>query len=172
VGKAVNLQWQTDHESAIDRYEIQRADDGINFTGIGTVGAVNSSIKHSYSFTDTSLSKSIYYYRIKIIEQSSAVEFSSVLLLKTNQSSGGNRVKIFPNPVTDRFTVSAEKKISGSVTVTIADINGREVWKQEKENTDSFDLSFSLAGKKPVAGIYFMRLLIKNEETTSRIMIQ
>jgi hypothetical protein len=95
-----------------------------------------------------------------------------VLLLKTNQSSGADRVKVFPNPVTDNFTVSSEKKISGPVTITIADINGREVWKQEKDNTDAYNLSFSLAGKKPVAGIYFMRLYMKNEETTARIMIQ
>ena len=172
IGKTVNLQWQTEHESGIDRYEVQRSDDGTSFVTIGTVSAINSSVKHTYSFADTSLSKSFYYYRIKIAEQSSAIEFSSILLLKANQSSAGNRVKIFPNPVTDKFTVSSEKKISGLVTVTIADINGREVWKQEKESIDSFDLSFSLAGKKPVAGIYFMRMYIKNEETTARIMIQ
>ena len=172
VGKTVNLQWQTEHESGIDRYEVQRSDDGTSFVTIGTVSAINSSVKHTYNFADTSLSKSFYYYRIKIAEQSSAIEFSSILLLKANQSSAGNRVKIFPNPVTDKFTVSSEKKISGLVTVTIADINGREVWKQEKESIDSFDLSFSLAGKKPVAGIYFMRMYIKNEETTARIMIQ
>lgn len=172
INKAVNLQWQTDHESGIDRYEIQRSDDGTGFTTIGTVSAINSSVKHTYTFTDTDLSKSQYYYRIKIDEQSSAVEFSNVLLLKTNQSSNSNRVKVFPNPVTDRFTVSYEKKITGLVTVTIADINGREVWKQEKEAADSFDLNFSLAARKPVAGIYFMRLYNKNEETSARILIQ
>ena len=172
AGKAVNLQWQTDHESGIDRYEVQRSDDGVSFVTIGTVKAVNSDLQHTYNFTDTSLSKSQYYYRIKIAEQSSAIEYSNVLLLKTNGSPAGARVKIFPNPVSDKFTVSSEKKITGPVTVTIADINGREVWKQEKEATDVFDLSFSLAGKKPVTGIYFVKLYMKNDESTARIMIQ
>ena len=172
IGKAVNLQWQTDHESGIDRYEVQRSDDGTSFTAIGTVTAINSDLKHTYTFTDTSLTKSLYYYRIKIAEQSSAIEYSSVILLKTNQSAAGGRVKIFPNPVSDRFTVSSEKKMSGALTITIADINGREVWKEEKETSDVFDVSFSLGAKKPVAGIYFMKLYMKNDESTAKIMIQ
>lgn len=111
TGNAVNLQWQTDHESGIDRYEVQRSDDGISFTAIGTIKAVNSDLKYTYTFTDTALSKSQYYYRIKIAEQSSATEYSNILLLKANQSSASGRVKIFPHTVSDRFTVSSEKKI-------------------------------------------------------------
>jgi uncharacterized protein (DUF1501 family) len=168
----VGLKWEVDQESGIDYYEVQRSDDGTSFAKIGTINAVNSSIRYAYSFTDNSLSKSSYYYRIKIVEKSSSIEYSSIILLKTNQSSGGMRIKIFPNPVTDRFTVAFENKISGPVTLRITDLTGKEIWKQENEMNDTFNLSCSFTNKKPVAGIYILKLFAKNEEATMKMMIQ
>lgn len=168
----VTLQWKVDQESSIDNYEVQRSDDGINFVKIGSVNAVNSPVPYSYTFTDQSLSKSFYYYRIKIVEKSVAGEYSSVLLLKTNQPSNGIAVKIFPNPVTDWFTVSFENKISGPVTVKITDLTGKEIWKQETETTDTYNLTFSFAGKKPVTGIYIAKLYAKNEEATVKLLVK
>ncbi|MEO5682089.1 MAG: DUF1501 domain-containing protein [Chitinophagaceae bacterium] len=172
AGNKVTLQWDTDQESGIDYYEVQRSDDGNNFSKIGMVSAINTTIKHTYTFNDLSLSKSLYYYRIKIIEKSGAIEFSSVLLLKSNQSVGRTGVKIFPNPVTDRFTVSFDNKLSGSVTVMITDLSGKEVWKQERDVTDVFDINFSFASRKPVAGIYILKLYAKNEEATLKLLVQ
>ncbi|MEP6747813.1 MAG: DUF1501 domain-containing protein [Bacteroidota bacterium] len=172
VDNKVNLKWEVDKESGIAQYEIQRSDDGTNFVKIGAVSAINTAVKDTYTFTDSSLSKSFYYYRIKIFEQSGTTEFSAVLLLKTNQSSSGMRVNIFPNPVTDWFTVAFENKISGPVTARITDLTGKEIWKQEKEMTDAYNLTFSFASKKPVTGIYIAKLYAKNEEATVKILIK
>ncbi len=170
--KAVNLIWQTDHESGVDHYEVQRSDDGVNFEKIGSVSAVNTSVRYSYTFTDNNLSKSLYYYRIKIAEQSGSSEFSNILLLKTNQPSAGVRIKIFPNPVTDWFTISFEDKISGAVAVNITDLSGKEVWKQESEVNNAYNLNFSFASKKPVTGIYIVKLHTKNQDATAKILIR
>jgi uncharacterized protein (DUF1501 family) len=172
IANNVTLQWKVDQESGIDHYEVQRSDDGINFVKIGSVSAINSSIPYSYTFTDQSLSKSFYYYRIKIVEKSATSEFSSALLLKTNQPSNGIAVKIFPNPVTDWFTVSFENKISGPVTVKITDLAGKEIWKQETETAETYNLTFSFASKKPVTGIYIAKLYAKNEEATVKLLIK
>jgi len=168
----VSLQWEVDQESGIDYYEVQRSDDGTNFEKIGTVSAINTSVRYTYPFTDLNLSKSLYYYRIKIIEKSGTVEFSSVILLKTNQSAAGVRIKVLPNPVTDRFIVSFENKISGPVSVRITDLTGKEIWKQETEASNAFNLNFSFADKKPVTGIYLLKVYAKKEEATVKILIQ
>jgi uncharacterized protein (DUF1501 family) len=170
--KKVALQWEVDQESGIDQYEVQRADDGISFEKIGTVNAINTSVRHTYTFTDLYLSKSLYYYRIKIIERAATAEFSAVLLLKTNQSSAGVQLKVFPNPVTDGFTVSFEDKISGRITVLITDLNGKEIWKQEKEVSNAFNLNFSFKEKKPASGIYALKVYTKKEEATVKILVQ
>jgi len=168
----VNLQWEVDQESGISNYEVQRSDDGNNFAKIGTVTATGSSVSYTYNFDDLYLSKTLYYYRIKIIEQSGSSSFSSVILLKTNQASAGIAVKIFPNPVSDYFTVALGNAISGPVTVRIIDLTGKEIWKQEKEISNAFNIRFSFAGKKPVAGIYALKVQAKKEETTLKILVQ
>jgi uncharacterized protein (DUF1501 family) len=171
IDSKVTLQWQVDQESGIDHYEVQRSDDGTNFVKIGSVTAVNASTRYGYTFIDQFLSKSFYYYRLKIVQSSAATSFSAVLLLKASQSTG-IAVKIFPNPVTDAFTVSFDNKISGPVSVRIMDLTGKEIWKQETEMSDTYNLNFSFANKKPVTGIYMLKLLAKNEEATVKILIK
>jgi len=172
LSNKVVLQWDVDQESDIDAYEVQRSDDAAAFTKIGTVSAVNSQVKYTYNFDDLNLSKSLYYYRIKIVEKSGSTRYSSVILLKSNQTVTGVRVKIYPNPVTDQFTVSLENKLTGTVTVQITDLGGKEVWKQEKQVTDAFNINFSFADKKPVRGIYAIYLYAKNAATNAKIFIQ
>ncbi len=172
AGSQVNLQWEIDQESGIDQYEVQRSDDGINFIKIGSVAAVNSTVRYTYSFTDSALSKPAYYYRIRIVEKSGSTELSSVLLLSANLPAGAKSIKIFPNPVTDRFTISFESKITGLLSIRITDLGGKEIWKQETEVTDVYNYTFSFAGKKPVAGIYLVKLYAKNTESTAKILIQ
>ncbi len=168
----VNLQWVVDHESDIDYYEVQRSDNGINFEKIGIMTAANTAVQHTYNYDDLSLSKSLYYYRIKIVEQSGKVSFSQVLLLKANDASNGIAIKIFPNPVTNWFTVSLTDKISGPVTVCISDLAGKEIWKQEKDVTDAYNINFSFADKKPATGVHVVRVLSKNQEATMKIMVE
>lgn len=168
----VNLQWEVDHETGIDYYEVQRSDDGLNFEKIGGINAINTSTKHTYSFTDSSLSKSFYYYRIKIIDTAPAIKFSSAILLKTNQAPVLTAVKLFPNPVTNAFTLSFENKMSGTLTVRIADMAGKEIWKQEKELTGIYNQSFSLDENKPAAGVYVVKINTQKTETAIKIVIQ
>jgi len=168
----VGLQWDVDQESGIDYYEVQRSDDGTNFEKIGTVNAVNSTIRYSYTFSDTNLSKSLYYYRIKIIETSGAVELSSVIVLKSNQALSIAGIKVFPNPVSDQFTVSFENRVSGLVTVKMVDLSGKEVWKEETNATNVFSLNFSFAKKKPATGAYFLKIYTKKEEAAAKILVR
>jgi uncharacterized protein (DUF1501 family) len=168
----VTLQWEVDQESGIDGYDIQRSEDGVNFEKIGTTSAINTSIRHTYTFTDAALTKTAYYYRIKILEQSAAVKFSPVILLKTNQATGITGIKVAPNPVTDSFNILFENKLSGLLTITITDLNGKEILKQQKEVHDVYTQPVSLKDKKPASGIYIVKVYTKSTETSTKIVIR
>ena len=168
----VALQWEVDHESGIGSYEIQRSDDGVHFEKIGIVNSINSNTRYSYNFDDLYLSKSIYYYRIKTIEQSGTVQLSKILLLKSNQTLTGIRIKVLPNPVTDFFTVSFEDKITAPVTVHITDLAGKEIWKEEKEAAGVYKLHFSFNNKKPATGVYILSISAKNETAGVKLLVQ
>lgn len=166
------LQWEVDQESGIDYYEIQRSDDGTNYQKIGSVKAVNTTTRYTYSYNDNSLSKTVYYYRIRVVELSGVTEFSNVIVLKANQTLSVTGIRVLPNPVVDQFTVAFENKISGPVTVRIADINGKEIWKDETSVNNAYSLNFSFAKKKPAAGMYVLKVYTKKEEAAAKILIR
>ncbi len=168
----VALQWDVDQESGIDYYEIQRSDDGTNYSKIGVANAVNSTMRYTYTSTDNNLSKSLYYYRIKIIELSGVTEYSNVIVLKTNQATAITGIKVMPNPVSDQFTVAFENKISGPVTVRLSDLSGKEIWKDETNASNAFNLSFSFARKKPATGVYVLKVYTKTSEASAKLLVR
>ncbi|MFT3936261.1 MAG: DUF1501 domain-containing protein [Chitinophagaceae bacterium] len=153
----VALQWTVDKESNIDLYEVQRSEDGLSFTSIGFVTALNVSSKHEYDYTDSNLQQSYYYYRIKIKEKTGTIKYSSVLLLKDSQAVNGVRVKVIPNPIDNWFTASFQDKVSGNITARMLDLSGKEIWKAEQHANDIYNLSFTI-NKQITPGVYVMQI--------------
>lgn len=91
-GKIV-LNWNVEKEIAIASYEIEKSTDGIRFTSVGVVQAIN---QKSYLLTDfTPLTNN--YYRIKIIGKDNSVIYSNIINVKLNAVKGD--ISIYPNPV-------------------------------------------------------------------------
>ncbi len=167
----VTLQWSVDQESSIDSYEIQRSNDGVAFTKKGVVTALNTGGKHDYTYYDSSLQQSYYYYRIKIVEKSGAISYSAVLLLKDAQVVKGVRVKILPNPIDDWFTTSFQDKVTGNITVRMLDLEGREVWKGEQVANDAYNLTFTI-NKHIAPGVYVIQVRDKDYEASTRVLLR
>ncbi|HTL09076.1 MAG TPA: DUF1501 domain-containing protein, partial [Chitinophagaceae bacterium] len=168
----VNLQWEVDQESGIDYYEVERSTDGVQFQKIGTVDAVNSTIRYTYQFNDGNLSASLYYYRLRIVEVSGSVELSNVIVLKSAQSVTASQMKVMPNPMVDRFTVYFENRVSGQVTARLIDIGGKEVWKTETNVAGVYSMPFTFTSKRPVGGVYLLSITTKTEQLATKVYIR
>lgn len=166
----VALSWSVDHESNIDYYEVQRSADGAAFSNLGTVNANGVSAVFDYHFTDASPALRRYFYRLRIVEKSGAVNYSSTILLETN-AVAGSRIKVLPNPVTEQFALSFEKPVSGQVTVSINDMSGREVWREEKQSSNDYLLRLSLSGKKPAQGNYIVNVYAQHQHAALPIVV-
>lgn len=167
----VNLQWQVDQESNVNRYEIERSKDGVGFEKIGTLGAVNATTKHDYSYNDEFLLLPLYYYRLKIIDNDGSFKYSGVVLLRKNQAPRAIQIKVMPNPITSWFNIAFETKISGMVTTRMVDINGKEVWKEEKQAVDADVLNFSLKNASLTPGMYVIQVVARGEETLTKVIV-
>lgn len=168
----VTLQWQVDQENNTSRYEIERSKDGAGFEKIGSVTATNAPTKHEYTFTDSNLLLSIYYYRVKIIDKDGTFKYSGVVLLKKNQQPLAIQLKVMPNPIRESFDIAFGDKISGLVTVRIMDFNGREIWKDEKQVNSADRINFPLRHKMISRGIYVMQVTAAGEEAITKVMIE
>ena len=168
----VSLQWTVDKETNIDYYEIQRSDDGVGFSKKGAVTALNVTSRHDYTFYDNSLQQSYYYYRIKVVEKSGTVKYSSVLLLKDAQVVNGVRMKVMPNPIDNWFTTSFQDKVTGTISVRMLDLSGREVWKSEQHANDVYNLTFTL-DKSIMPGVYVIQVRDGSEyEASVKVLVR
>jgi len=167
----VSLVWTTEKESNIDRYEIERSDDGVNYSKKGTVAALNTDTKHDYTYRDNNLQQSFYYYRIKVIEKSGQVKYSNVLLLKDAQQVRGVRMKILPNPIDDWFTTSFQDQVTGAITVRMLDFAGREVWKGEQYANNVYNLTFTI-DTHISPGVYVIQVRDKDNQASQKVLLR
>jgi hypothetical protein len=91
--ESVKLHWITASEKDIDVFIIERSTDGIQFEALAQMkGTSNSSHLLQYTFTDTILSYSQAYYRLKQVDLQGSVSYSKVV-----------EASYKPNPLTVKF---------------------------------------------------------------------
>lgn len=146
------LEWRTESELNNDRFEIERSENGINFTSLGSVdGSGTTNKAHDYQFEDTRPVLSLVYYRLKQVDFDGAFEYSDIVALDfTDAEVNSGRLLVAPNPANTGSYVSfgsVEKPVKQSVTI----YNAMNQAVREHSNADGFSTE-GLA-----AGIYIVR---------------
>ncbi|MBN8784295.1 MAG: cadherin-like domain-containing protein [Terrimonas ferruginea] len=116
----VKLNWSTDHQDNVSRFEIERSAFASNaFTVVGTV-AVNNGLSGSYAFTDVNAKAFMEkgYYRLKIIDNDgrysysrvNLVNFGSQMVTSVNPTlvTGGQTVTLYTGASASRQTYTGE----------------------------------------------------------------
>ncbi len=121
-GKTSVVKWTTSNEVDNSRFIIERSNDGITFTSIGSVdGSGSSNAVNNYSFKDNNPLAYKNYYRLKAISVTGKTDLSAVKLLIF---ADANTVFIYPNPfVGNHFNavVNVSKTQQGTVHLIGAD---------------------------------------------------
>ncbi|MDQ6762809.1 MAG: alpha-amylase family glycosyl hydrolase, partial [Bacteroidota bacterium] len=129
IGNKNLLSWKVANETGLDHYELQRSDDGQNFSGIATINATGNA---NYSFADVlnAGSSPIYFYRLKSVDKDGNFKLSAIIKIRT--TSDNNFVEVNPNPFKDKLKVSIETASQDKVTLIITDMSGRQLVKEVK----------------------------------------
>jgi hypothetical protein len=110
---------------------LERSMDSRNFTGIYAVTATALRMLQPFSYTDSRPMAGINYYRLKLVDDKGVITYSNILAL-LNASKGKEILNISPNPVTEgRFTLNITSAEMAKMRITIADIAGRVVARQD-----------------------------------------
>ncbi|MFY7899196.1 MAG: starch-binding protein, partial [Chitinophagaceae bacterium] len=90
------LEWLTNKEKDVLKYEIERSYNGSSFHTIGSVVAKNQLGKLSYSFVDANfdINNKQVFYRLKTIDKDGHIYFSKVISIQRDV----NAISILPNP--------------------------------------------------------------------------
>lgn len=101
TGNKTALQWKTADEVNTAAFEIERSDNGINYTTIGTVKAIGHSA-NSYTTIDEAPVTGINYYRLKMKDLDGQFKISRVITVKHEAKDG---LQLAPVPAIGYVTV-------------------------------------------------------------------
>lgn len=136
------LYWVTQNEDNIEKYEIEKSTDGVNFSTIGSAYPGNGNNGGNYTFNDPGNVSGINYYRLKLVSlTSNASSYSKTIMLY-------NRNSLFKistiNPFHDNLKVEIFLPEQGKVEMNLCDMYGkvlsRKVLQSNKGNSSiTFD---------------------------------
>lgn len=155
---ANHLRWVTASETNNQYFTLQRSQNGSQFTTIAQLnGAGNSSITHTYTYTDTQAPRGISYYRLLQTDYNgNTIQAGALSLLRGNVAALGI-VSITPvpaqNTVSIRFTAAELMPLQAQ----LYDVSGKVIL-SEQTSTQLGENLMQLEVSGLAAGIYFLSL--------------
>jgi len=132
TGDNVQVSWITTSEVNVSRYEVEASVNGSPFVKMGTVAAQGNDFPTRYNFQDLQANKTgVRFYRLKMIDKDDAFTYSFVRSLKFSDLKLGLG-NIFPNPASNKITISVNAEAKENLTITIADMQGQKVFQKTR----------------------------------------
>jgi hypothetical protein len=144
---AVKIEWATTNEVNNSHFEIERTNDGENWSTIGTVeGNGNTFALTNYEFVDNTPAQGVNVYRLKQVDWNGDFEYSITKTVVWGGESTKNNVQVYPNPGVNVIHVTGVD----NPTVTVYNMAGSVMI--QSSNTNSLDL------QELLKGVYFIHV--------------
>lgn len=154
--KAV-LKWAVQNGNDLKEYVVQRSPDGIHFSDVGRVSAINDMNTANYTFADPESGYNVVYYRLQLINRvNNNLKYSRIISLY-NKNTPFKITTI--NPFTSSVKMEVFLPAQGSVEFNLCDMYGNAVNKKTAQlyqgnSQVSID---NVSGLPP--GLYILRAL-------------
>ncbi|MDE3184824.1 MAG: hypothetical protein KGM16_15515 [Bacteroidota bacterium] len=127
--KAV-LKWTSENESNLLAYEVEKSFDGIHFTKVGKVAALNEAGSSSYTFNDPASIINTAFYRLKLLNNKS-IEYKYSKIASV-YNTGGSFTITTVNPFKNSLKMNVFVPSEGMIEFNLCDIFGK--YSKEKNN--------------------------------------
>lgn len=168
--KNAYLSWSIIEDAAdTDYFEIQKSRGNTDFITIGKVSGKNSLKQKHYNFTDYLPSEGSNYYRLKRVEKSGIITYSSIVQIKFSLK----KLILYPNPAVDKIYIRNNHKFSDGkdVFLNLIDYTGKQVHK-ETFKTYGIDITTFKIPAKILNGVYIIMITNgKGEIHSEKIVI-
>jgi hypothetical protein len=165
----VMLNWETLSEENSSHFEIEKSIDGNCFERIGSVQAKgNSASRVSYSFHDAQPLLKNSYYRLRLVDLDNSYTYSRVVLIKSKPTL---TIQVFPNPAKDVLQVQLPATETGTVRLSIININGRQL-QSSSVSVSPGNNAISISVKELPAGNYYLVVKDKAQQQSSAFIKQ
>ncbi len=154
----VKVQWNTEAETNVDAYIIERAPDGINFSAINNIAATGNRL---YTAIDN-MPLTVNYYRIKIIDKNGSIEYSAIVKVKLNSTKA--EISVYPNPVKGNMvSLQLSNLEKGTTTVKVYNNQGQLIATRNLNYAGGNQVESIALPSSTAKGMY--RLVVTNNQT-------
>ena len=162
----INVIWKTIQEIDNNYFTIERSSDGIHFTTIEIVSAIQkgSSIA-TYSKYDYYPLPGTSYYRLKQTDFNGIFSYSNIVAVST-QNNKTDWV-LYPNPSKDgNFTIKSNMNATEIISITVIDVTGNIV-----RRFDTSDYESEIQVSNLSSGLYIVRFQKINTIESNKIIV-
>ena len=157
-GVNVAVEWKLAAELGVKNYEIEKSTNGNNFNKVGTqLALANNGSDVTYNWLDVNPAAGNNFYRIRSIENSGMVKYSSIA--KVNIGKLAPAITVYPNPVTGKqMSVQFIACDKGLYNIKLINNMGQSVYTSSINHTGgSATQSITLEGI--AAGNYYLKVI-------------
>lgn len=180
-GRGVLLEWSTLSEINNYGFEIQRSSDSTGYQTIPNSlipGHGTTNEPQYYTYTDSTVTSGIWYYRLKQIDLDGTIHYSDGIRLNvvTSVAEIGlptvfSLSQNYPNPWNPTTTIRYGLPYSSFVTLTVYNTLGQEVVQLVNEQQQPGYYEAVLRGDKLASGVYFYRLNAGNFSSVKKLLL-
>ena len=121
------LEWTVMTEEDLSHYSIERSVDGNSrWDAIGEVPAEGSGTDEEYTYRFVDRTAGDAYYRLRMVDLDGTYDESDIVHVGSGIRAN---ISVYPNPVTDQFTVQAPDR--EALNIELRDLSGRLIWQGE-----------------------------------------
>ena len=172
VDNKANLVWKVENEQQVDKYIIERSNDGVNFDPVAIRLSGNSG-SATYTYTDdvSSYDYPVVYYRIMQVNNNGQYFYTRVILFNLVREIK-LAPSVYPNPVMDMLTVSIPSLSRQQTTVIISDASGKTVMVKKVELEKGENKMVMDGVERLSKGLYLIQIRTADISTNIKIIKQ
>lgn len=128
-GNNISFKWDFSTTEGLDRCVLEKAGASGAYSSVADFmyTGENSFEKHT-TYTDNSVAKGNYNYRLKMIGKNGEIKYSSVLAFKTDAENDIQTLVVYPSVITSSFTARFNADRNEPAQLQVVDYSGRSVY--------------------------------------------
>lgn len=156
----VRLRWQTEAETNLAYFEVERSGDARLFSSLAKIAAKNTPGANGYEAVDAAALPGAGFYRLKMVDLDGRFKLSGTVKVEGKER---NRLLISPNPARGEVSIQWDKK---PTAITVLDMSGRTVLRLQPNASNRYRLH-SLK-----AGTYFIKAEADGASEVKTLVVQ
>ncbi len=160
----VMLTWSTATEENSSMFMLEKSENGVDFTNIGSVQAIGNSFKtKDYNFLDVMASSEKIYYRLKLIDVDGAFSYSDVLSVRKKFANNFMVARMSSATTSKEFNVTLDAFKEGEIAYEVRSLQGEVFFAGKQPVINGLnDVAINMTDLKP--NIYRVVFMMAQEE--------